>query len=432
MPLPSQASRPSSDIGWPAVGLDVQALASEGWTPRPFRQFILKLIGRCNLACEYCYVYEMADTSWRAKPRFIATRTLDRVATRIADHVAAHDLADVEVVLHGGEPLLRGAGFIDEAVSRLRGALPARVGLTIRLQTNGTLLTAEALDTLVERDIKIGVSFDGTARSHDARRVHRDGRGSHQEVATALQLLGTGPYARAFSGILCTIDLSADPVRTYEALAAFAPPRVDFLLPHANWEVQPQAGYGQWLAAAFDRWYDGAETRVRLFEEIIKLLLGGQSTNEMIGLSPVALVVIDTDGSLEQVDTLKSAFPGAPATGMNVFTHAFDDLLSLPSTVARQIGVLALAEDCLACPVHRICGGGYYPHRYRPGTGFKNPSVYCADLRYLISHIGRRVRADLSCLPGTGCRSGTWTRSPRASVRRPPSQRCARPSTAAA
>lgn len=364
--------------------------------PRPFRQFIVKLNGRCNLACSYCYIYEMADSSWRSKPRVISAQTLDRTASRIAEHAAAHRLANVEVILHGGEPLLCGVNFIDDALTRLRKALPAAVELSVRLQTNGTLLTGDVLDALLKRGVKVGVSFDGLVTSHDSRRVHADGRGSYQEVTRALRLLATEPYAPAFSGILCTIDVTADPVWTYEALAAFSPPRIDFLLPHANWQIPPAAGHGPWLAEAFDRWYDGAETRVRLFEEIICLLLGGRSASEMIGLSPVALIVVDTDGSMEQVDTLKSAFPGAPATGMNVFDHSFDEALILPPIAARQIGIRALADDCLACPVREVCGGGYFPHRYRPGQGFKNPSVYCADLRHLISHIGRRIRPDLA------------------------------------
>jgi len=392
---PSRVSRQSSSGTWPIEGLDVRSLLRDGWAPRPFRQFIVKLNSRCNLACTYCYVYEMADVSWRSKPRIISAQALDRTAERIAEHATAHQLADVEIVLHGGEPLLCGVSFIADAVGRFRRALPAAIGLSIRLQTNGTLLTNAVLETLLERGVKVGVSFDGTAISHDARRVHADGRGSHNEVTRALQLLATEPYARIFSGILCTIDVSANPVRTYEALAAFSPPQIDFLLPHANWHTQPTAGHGHWLAAAFDRWYEGAETRVRLFEEIIRLSLGGQSTSEMIGLSPVALIVVDTDGSMEQVDTLKSAFAGAPATGMTVFAHSFDDALILPSIAARQIGIKALADSCLACPVHKVCGGGYFPHRYRPGTGFRNPSVYCSDLRHLITHIAHRVRADL-------------------------------------
>ena len=33
------------------------------------------------------------------------------------------------------------------------------------------------------------------------------------------------------------------------------------------------------------------------------------------------------------------------------------------------------------------CGGGLYTHRHRAQNGFDNPSVYCADLLALISHV---------------------------------------------
>lgn len=374
----------------------------------------------------------MADTSWRDKPRVVSTRTLDQIAIRIAEHAAAHRLAEVEIVLHGGEPLLCGTTFVENVVTTIRAGLSPETRLSVRLQTNGTLLTEETLGMLLCHDVKVGVSLDGTIGTHDARRVHADGRGSHSEVAAALRKLATARYAPVFSGILATIDVAADPVETYEALAEFAPPRVDFLLPHANWEYPPAAGHGPWLAAVFDRWYTGAETRVRLFEEIIGLLLGGHSRTEMIGLSPVGLVVVDTDGSIEQVDTLKSAFPGAPETGMNVFGNSFDDALMLPEFVARQIGTRALSNECLACPVHKVCGGGYFPHRYRPGSGFKNASAYCGDLGYLIAHIARRIRMDLAerraCLPGTRSPRGTLTRSATVSAPRPPWPCSARPS----
>ena len=395
-------SRPPFKADWPTEGLDIRLLREGGWKAHPFRQFILKTHSRCNLSCTYCYVYEMADKSWAYKPATISTETVRRAAQRIADHATAHQLADVEVVLHGGEPLLCGTSFIEEVVCLLRDSLPPTTALSIRLQTNGTLLNTRVLDVLLKCDIKIGVSFDGTVRSHNARRIYADGRGSHSKVSAGLRLLASESYAQNFSGILCTIDVAANPVATYESLVEFSPPKVDFLLPHANWSVPPPGAdavrYGEWLASVFDRWYTcsrAPETRVRLFEEIVHLMLGGESSTEAIGLSPVALIVIDTDGSIEQVDTLKSAFPGAPETGMSVFTHSFDDALGHPSIAARQIGLAALSDTCQKCPVHTICGGGYFPHRYRVGYGFRNPSVYCAGLRNLITHIGCRIRADL-------------------------------------
>ena len=107
------------------------------------------------------------------------------------------------------------------------------------------------------------------------------------------------------------------------------------------------------------------------------------------------MVVIETDGSIEQEDTLKVAYDGATATGLHVARDSLDAALLLPQIAARQIGVRALSAQCRVCPVRAVCGGGLYSHRYREGTGFLNPSVYCPDLLALISHIRDRVLADL-------------------------------------
>jgi uncharacterized protein len=48
-----------------------------------------------------------------------------------------------------------------------------------------------------------------------------------------------------------------------------------------------------------------------------------------------------------------------------------------------------------------VCGGGLYPHRYRPGEGFRNPSVYCPDLLRLIEHVSARVTADVARITAT-------------------------------
>src|SRR5262249_15228527 len=78
------------------------------WRPPPIRQFVLKVHSRCNLACDYCYVYRMADQTWRDQPLAMSRETLRLAADRIAEHAARHRLSRVGVVLHGGEPLLAG------------------------------------------------------------------------------------------------------------------------------------------------------------------------------------------------------------------------------------------------------------------------------------------------------------------------------------
>jgi uncharacterized protein len=176
---------------------------------------------------------------------------------------------------------------------------------------------------------------------------------------------------------------------------------VDLLLPHANWSCPPPGtGYADWLIAVFERWYSAPEqeTQIRLFTELIQLVLGNPGAVEGLGLGPSTLIVVDTDGSIKQLDSLSSAYDGAAETGLHVSTDAFDAALGHPTTVARQIGADALSAQCQQCPVLRVCGGGLYPHRYRSGAGFRHPSVYCADLMRLIDHVRMRVLGDVARL----------------------------------
>jgi uncharacterized protein len=393
---------------WPTGMLDVAALRSAGQHAIPFRQFLLKVHSRCNLSCDYCYVYEMADQGWRRQPGTMSAAVVAQAAARIAEHARAHELAEVRVILHGGEPLLAGREFFGHMAATFRREIGKGTRLEFGMQTNGVLLDENFLGLLLESGIRVGVSLDGDRLANDRHRRYSNGRSTYDKVRRGLDLLRSPAFRPLFTGLLCTIDLDNDPVATYESLLEFGPPSVDFLLPHGNWSAPPPrrpggsaaAPYADWLIAVFDRWYSAPtrEMGVRFFEEIINLLLGGRSSVESIGLTPVNLIVVETDGTLEQVDSLKAAFDGAAATGLNVFDHAFDVAMDHPSVVARQLGRDGLCVICKSCPVVGVCGGGLYPHRYMEGAGFLNPSVYCADLLRLIGHIRTRLSADISRL----------------------------------
>jgi uncharacterized protein len=396
-------------LEWPA-SLDVPALLSRGWRPQAFRSFVLKIHSRCDLRCDYCYVFEMADQSWRDRPRTMSLATIDLAVARIAEHANSRRLAEIDVILHGGEPLLAGPEAIAHAATSVRAAVGPTTCVRVGIQTNAVRLGTDYLRLFDELDILVGVSLDGDQVANDRHRRGPSGQGSYAAVAAALRRLNEPTYRHLFWGLLAVIDLRADPVGTYESLLGFGPPAIEFLLPHGNWSQPPrgrdpessESPYGTWLIKVFDRWYDAPrrETRVRLFEEIINLLLGGVSRAEEVGLSPVAVVVVETDGAIGQSDMLASAYPGASETGLHLLRDSFDAALLLPGFAARQLGSGGLAGECGSCEIHRVCGGGLYPHRYRAGSGFRNPSVYCPDLYRLITHVREKLASDLRALVG--------------------------------
>lgn len=377
--------------------------AHAGDVAAPFQEFVVKIFERCNLTCRYCYMYELADQSWRSRPTKMSAETMENFIDRVVEHVSEHDLRSITVTLHGGEPLLRGREFIGWAISKLRHAIP-QTDLDARIQTNGVLLDLANLRVLADHRIGIGVSLDGPKASNDLSRLDRRGNSSFEAVCTGIDNLRSGEFVHLFRSILSTIDLRSDATETVEFLTQFAPPSIDFLLPHATWDSLPAlhdspspTPYGDWLVAAFDGWYGKCDqtTEVRLFHNIIVGLMGGRSEVDSIGTSPVRTIFVDTDGSIQQIDTLKVAFEGASETGLTIFDNRFDDALHHPGIIARQRGVDALSLTCRRCDLVQVCGGGHYAHRFRTGNDFDNPSVFCQDLTVLIRHIQGRIAADL-------------------------------------
>jgi uncharacterized protein len=393
---------------WPQRGLDLAALKGSGWQPAPFDQFILKIHSRCNLACDYCYMYELADQSWQGQPQVMSDETIRSAAASISAHAKRYSLPAVQVTLHGGEPLLAGTELIDFLAREMRAALGPDIELVLGIQTNGALLSTRALEVFLAHGIRVSISLDGDRPANDLHRRYRSGRGSYDEAVRGITRVTADRYRHLFAGLLAVIDLRNDPTATYQSLARFCPPKIDFLLPHGTWAAPPpgkqdgEAGtrYADWLIEAFDYWYGLGRDRieVRLFRSVIRMLIGKSGLSEQIGLDPVSFLVIETDGSLEQVDSLKAAFGGAPATGFLVKDCDLDEVAWHPGIVARQIGVDGLCQTCRDCRVRDICGGGMYPHRYRAGTGFLNPSVYCPDLMKFIDHAIARTAPDLAMI----------------------------------
>ncbi|MFP3987970.1 FxsB family cyclophane-forming radical SAM/SPASM peptide maturase [Streptomyces sp. E11-3] len=382
-------------------------------TPRaaPFRQFIVKVHGRCNLACRYCYLYEGPDHTWRTRPAAAGPKVLDQTATRIAEHAARHTLTDLSLVLHGGEPLLAGAARLAAFAERVRERVPRGCVVHTTVQTNATLLDDRRLAMLARHGVTVGVSLDGGRAAHNTLRVDHAGRPSWPAAVRGARLLAER-YPDAYAGILTVVDPASDPVETYESLLTLRPPALDLLLPHGNWTAPPPGlpgrgtSYGDWLCTVFDRWWSAGrrETRIRLFEECLALLLGLPAATESLGTEPFTAVVVETDGSIEQVDSLKSAYEGAARTGLDIFRHSFDQALNHPGVAARQTGIAALSAQCQACPLVAVCGGGHYAHRYRAGHGFTNPSVYCTDLQRFIRHVASRLRESAALTSGGATR----------------------------
>jgi len=358
-------------------------------------------------------MYHHVDQSWRDRPRFMSDETVKALARNLADYVATTKIDEVTILLHGGEPLLAGEDRVVRFCKILRDTLTSQgAAVVFAMQTNGVLLTSRWLEILNDFNVTFGVSLDGNRAANDRHRVDHVGQSSYDDVERALRLLQTSPHGHLFRGFLSVIDLENDPLTTYRDLMKWKPPRLDFLFPEGTHDRPPPGitgrgnttrrptPYADWLIPIFDEWFnDPGQTGMRLFENLIDVLLGGRSQTDGTGDGSFNLVTIETDGAIEDVDLFKAAYAGAPSLGLpslpvpTVFNTSFAELTSWSTVIERHRlnRIEGLCGTCKLCPAVQACGGGFVPHRWSSDGGFSNPSVYCADLYKLSAHVNRKL-----------------------------------------
>jgi uncharacterized protein len=368
------------------------------------RTFLLKVAARCNINCTYCYEFNLADSSWRHKPRTMSNIVVESAIRRIYEHVVAHNLRAITIIFHGGEPLLAGMDIFGKVLQQCQEVIGDRCKIRFALQTNGTLLNREWLDFFLTHSINVGLSIDGDKFANDRFRLDHRGQSTFAATERGLTLLSQPRYRPIRGGLLSVIHPENDPLQVFDWLCSWDAPPIDFLFPlhnHVNkppFPFDPEGGYGfgRWLSKIFDKWYgeDMHRVKIRTFEDIMHLMLGGVHAFESYGLSAVRLAVIQTDGAYEAVDSLKSTYDGAVATGRTVLESSVDDLVGAPLIGSRLDRRKHLCEQCTHCELVRVCGAGYIPNRYHPVYGFLAPSIYCHDLTFLIRHIEKALRRD--------------------------------------
>ncbi|MBL1263551.1 cyclophane-forming radical SAM/SPASM peptide maturase YhhB [Candidatus Methylomicrobium oryzae] len=356
---------------------------------------LIKVASQCNINCSYCYVYNMGDDSWANMPNFISQETIESITKELADLKSAQQ-RPFAIVLHGGEPLLLGSRRLEFLLHSLRTAIPD--SYCISIQTNGMLISDKILDLCSKYKTSLSVSLDGPESIHNANRVGHKGEGTYSRVIEGIDKLKSHPDASfLFAGLLAVIDPTSSPHRIYNFFKDLGAPNVDFLYRDGNHDKLPfgkasfqSTEYGAWLVELLDVYLaDQNPIKIRILDDIVRLALGGIGIKEGVGVTDFGIAVIDTDGSVTKNDTLKSSYKGADRflAHWNIHTHRLIDIFSSSEFADAHKLQRPASLICQTCPELQICGGGMPLHRWKSGSQYDNPSVYCNDQLLIINKV---------------------------------------------
>lgn len=350
-------------------------------------------------------MYNHEDKSYLNQPKFMSRETYINFFKQVKIHCLKNNVKTFQFILHGGEPLMAGIDYINSFINNAKYILEPEIKAIFSIQTNGILINDEWCAFIKENKIGLGISIDGIKSINDKYRIDHRGRGTYDKVIESIKLLQKNKIG---FGVLSVINLEADPIETYNHFKELGVESVDFLLPDYTYDNLPpnislanldrlKTPYADWLIKIFDKWFeDTQKLEIRLFKYSICLFLGGQIDFDYIGTSNNDVLVIETDGGIEPVDSLKICGSEFTKIDANINTHSIDYGLSSSLSRMYHLSKKLVSKQCKVCPLLEICGGGFLPHRYSKTNGFNNPSIYCTDLIKLFTHIQQRLMNEFS------------------------------------
>ncbi|MCJ7934897.1 MAG: radical SAM protein [Chryseobacterium sp.] len=357
--------------------------------------FVLKVASRCNLNCSYCYMYNLGDKTYLSQPKFMSIETIIVFAEKLNDYCQKNNSKFVQIVFHGGEPLLWSKDHYRQAIQIFTSTIK-NVKFDFALQSNGVSLDDEWYTLFQELNIRVGISMDGPKKHHDRYRVFHNGKGSYEQVIKAIDR----GKQYGMNNILSVVNLDISPAEFYQEVKNTGIPGFNILLPDGHYDNLPEnvekqrintlhyTPYADWLIEMFELWKNDSDRPViRFFQTIIELIMGEQTGDQMLGRLKNGVAVLETNGNLEVSDSIRACYEGITRNDINIHTHAIEALHE-----DRLFDVFfnshnMVNDKCLNCSIYDICGGGFLGNRYSNDKGFDNPTIYCHDMIKLVSHI---------------------------------------------
>ena len=343
---------------------------------------VLKLILTqcCNYDCSYC-VNRRSPTS-RDRSSFMQPGIAKQAIDRFAECLDAFSEGEKSVVFHGGEPMLNMA-TLRAAVKYIRklqesGRLPQ--SLTLKLNTNGSLITKGRADYLKQNHIDVSVSIDGKEEIHDSCRHYPDRRGTFAETMR-------GFYLMRNAGLDVEVSCAAGPhnMRLMKDLAGWF--KEELKIKRFSWNIlwNPPGSeassdlYIKKLTTSILKSFLYCQkkglherTTAGIFDALFS---GGASTGNCPGCGEQ--MVVSPDGSIGVCHVSTEIAP-APACHVSQPFQPQDQELFVEFTKRSPVEM----KDCLDCTALGICGGGCPLEAFRcSGSVWSRHAGYCTHIK---------------------------------------------------
>jgi uncharacterized protein len=386
---------------------------------QPFHIMVKPIGPKCNLDCQYCFYLEKEMLFGDGERWKMADAVLESYVKR---YIEAQPTRQVTFAWQGGEPTLCGVEFFEKVV-RWQKQYGQDRDIENAFQTNATLLDDEWGTFFKRENFLIGVSIDGPADLHDAYRVTRSGKGTHEEVMRGIEVLkrhkvefntltcvnranqDKGPEVYAFlKGIgsrymqfIPIVERLPDEEAKRLGLWHSTPPKFaeeddNFDAPVTEWSVQPKA-YGRFMWSIFKRWvqHDVGKIYVQLFDVALGKWTGTPGGLCIFSEECGRALALEHDGSLYSCDHY--VYPDYKVGNIKEQSMA----AMVDSAFQKGFGKAkksTLPKYCRECEVRFTCNGGCPKQRFLvTPDDEKGLNYLCSGYRFVFNKMDPYMRA---------------------------------------
>jgi len=370
---------------------------------------ILKVAGKCNLACRYCYYMNGLAAPFRS---VITLTTIRELFEKYLAYCVRRKLTRVSFSWHGGEPLLAGKQFFRAVRQLQRDLFGHRLRYRNLIQTNATLIDDEWAQLFRTARFGVGVSIDGSPESHDRNRQDRAGRGSYARTCAGIAKLRR--HGAPF-GTMTVIDPQLNGRQVFEHHYGLGLRKMEFNLPiepPLSLERLPIEAYARFVCQVFDAWFDKDDPSVEIgsLSSLIRLMVGGRATHCHSANDCSRYVTVEPNGEVGACENFRilenrretSHSPSGRLSSpysleRNIFTSDFKDIDEAVQDHFHEWRINVRPAKCRRCPVWQICNAGCSAHRYRRGQGLNGASGFCDYYQRIITHVAERIHQESTC-----------------------------------
>lgn len=346
---------------------------------------IVKLTESCNYSCYFCRY-----ANHRQNDTGIPVDYVKSIIRQCAEYNQQHNIQNMNVIFHGGEPLLYGINRFQEIIDYEVSLKKSGVEISNSIQTNSSLLNDDWIDFFQAYNFSVGISLDGPIGMNG--HISSSPESSEKAALSAYHKMKDRNMDCGFLSVITQNHLSnpASFIKFFldndisSVGLCYCFNQID------NENVDP-VKLGNFLVKLFDLYFNSSKPLyIREFDMAMRLVLGHprhecsmscrQSCGSFLTITPNGNIEFCDDYNLDRSGTLG-----------NIKNTSLLNMLKTPAYQSKRAQAIQIvSKHCEKCSVFHLCKCGCMRNDHN------GQNYFCETFKILYPHIQQVVQSHLT------------------------------------